>query len=206
MKNKEFNYYDEFIKNVEICCNISNILNQHTENFQNEDAKETEKMVHKLENDADLILHNIKNYLLKDFFPPIEREDIVLLINKIDDVVDNLDEIIIDLNIFNVKVLREEFKEYTQLINKACLKLKEMMLNFKILKKYEETKSIVIEINHLEEQGDSLFEKSIKNLYANETNPIEILKWHNIYECIENCIDSCECVADCVEEILMKNV
>ena len=130
----------------------------------------------------------------------------MLLINKIDDVVDNLDEIIIDLNIFNVKVLREEFKEYTQLINKACLKLKEMMLNFKYLKKYEETKSIVIEINHLEEQGDSLFEKSIKNLYANETNPIEILKWHNIYECIENCIDSCECVADCVEEILMKNV
>ncbi len=206
MKNKEFNYYDEFIKNVEICCNISNILNQHTENFQNEDAKETEKMVHKLENDADLNLHNIKNYLLKDFLPPIEREDIVLLINKIDDVVDNLDEIIIDLNIFNVKVLREEFKEYTQLINKACLKLKEMMLNFKYLKKYEETKSIVIEINHLEEQGDSLFEKSIKNLYDNETNAIEILKWHNIYECIEKCMDSCECVADCVEEILMKSV
>lgn len=206
MNNKELNYYDEFIKNVEICCKISNILNQHTENFQNEDAKETEERVHKLENDADLNLHNIKNYLVKDFLPPIDREDIILLVNKIDDVVDNLDEIIIDLNIFNVKVLREDFKEYTQLIDKTCLKLKEMMLNFKSLKKYEETKSIVIEINHLEEQGDSLFEKSIKNLYDNETNAIEILKWHNIYECIEKCMDSCECVADCVEEILMKSV
>ena len=205
MKNKELNYYDEFIKNVDICCEISNILKQHIENFQNEDAKETEEMVHKLENYADLNLHNIKNYLVKDFLPPIDREDIVLLVNKIDDVVDNLDEIIIDLNIFNVKVLREDFKEYTELINTTCLKLKEMMTNFKNSKKYEETKSMVIEINHLEEQGDRLFEKSIKKLYNNETNPIEVLKWHNIYECIENCMDSCEGVADYVEEILMKN-
>ncbi len=205
MKNKELNYYDEFIKNVDICCKISNILKQHTENFQNENAKETEEMVHKLENDADLNLHHIKNYLVKDFLPPIDREDIILLVNKIDDVVDNLDEVIIDLNIFNVKVLREDFKEYTQLIDKACLKLKEMMSNFKNSKKYEETKSIIIDINHLEEQGDRLFEKSIKNLYDNETNSIEISKWHNIYECVENCMDSCECVADYVEEILMKN-
>ena len=47
--------------------------------------------------------------------------------------------------------------------------------------------------------------ESIKNLYDTETNPIEVLKWHTIYECIENCIDSFECVANCVEEVLMKN-
>ena len=205
MKKIEINYYDEFIKNIDICFEISNILKKYNDSFKNDYAKEIEKQVHKLENDADLNLHNIKNYLVKDFLPPIDREDIVLLVNKIDDVVDNLDEIIIDLNIFNIKELREDFKEYTELIYKICLKLKEMMSNFKDLKKYEQTKSIVIEINHIEELGDRLFEKSIKNLYNNETNPIEVLKWHTIYECIENCIDSCEGVADCVEEILMKN-
>lgn len=205
MKKIEINYYDEFIKNIDICFEISNILKKYTDSFENDYAKEIEKQVHKLENDADLNLHNIKNYLVKDFLPPIDREDIILLVNKIDDVVDNLDEITIDLNIFNIKELREDFKEYTELIYKICLKLKEMMSNFKNLKKYEQTKSIVIEINHLEEQGDRLFEKSIKNLYNNEINPIEVLKWHTIYECIENCIDSCECVANCVEEIIMKN-
>lgn len=205
MKKIEINYYDEFIKNIDICFEISNILKKYTDSFENDYAKEIEKQVHKLENDADLNLHNIKNYLVKDFLPPIDREDIILLVNKIDDVVDNLDEITIDLNIFNIKELREDFKEYTELIYKICLKLKEMMSNFKNSKKYEQTKSIVIEINHLEEQGDRLFEKSIKNLYNNEINPIEVLKWHTIYECIENCIDSCECVANCVEEIIMKN-
>lgn len=205
MKKKELNYFDEFIKNVDICCEISNIIKQHVDNFKNEDAKETEKIVHKLENDADLNLHNLKNYLIKDFLPPIEREDIVLLVNKIDDVVDNLDEIIIDLNIFNVDYLRAEFKEFVELICQMSIKLRNIMNSFKEIKKYEQIKNMIIEINGLEEQGDKLYENSIKNLYNTEQNPVEILKWHNIYTTLEEAIDSFESVADYIEEIIMKN-
>lgn len=206
MKKKELNYFDEFVKNVDICCEISNIIKRHTENFQNEDARETEEMVHKLENDADLNLHNIKNYLVKDFLPPIDREDIVLLVNKIDDVVDNLDEIIIDLNIFNVNELKNDFKEFVNLICQMSEKLSDVMNNLKDIKKYDQTKALIIEINGLEEQGDKLYENAIKNLYNTEQNPVEILKWNNIYGTLEDAIDSFERVADYVEEILMKNV
>ena len=204
MKKKELNYYDEFIKNVEICCEISNILKQHIDNFQNEDPKETEEMVHKLENDADLNLHNIKNYLVKDFLPPIDREDIILLSNKIDNAVDDLDEIIIDLNIYNINELRNDFKDFADLICQMSAKLSEVMNNFKDKKKYDQTKALIIEINGLEEQGDRLYENAIKNLYNTEQNPIEILKWNNIYGTLEDAIDSFEGVADYVEEILMK--
>ncbi len=206
MKKKELNYYDEFIKNVDICCEISNIIQQHLNNFKNEDAKEIESIVHKLENDADLNLHNIKNYLIKDFLPPIEREDIVLLVNKIDDVVDNLDEIIIDLNIFNVNYLRDDFKEFVELICQMSIKLRDIMNSFKERKKYEQIINMIIEINGLEEQGDKLYENSIKNLYNTEHNPVEILKWHNIYTTLEEAIDSFESVADYIEEIIMKNI
>lgn len=205
MKKKELNYFDEFIKNVDICCEISNIIKQHINNFKNEDAKEIENIVHKLENDADLNLHNIKNYLIKDFLPPIEREDIVLLVNKIDDVIDNLDEIIIDLNIFNVNYLRDDFKEFVELICQMSIKLRDIMNRFKERKKYEQIINMIIEINGLEEQGDKLYENSIKNLYNTEQNPVEILKWHNIYTTLEEAIDSFESVADYIEEIIMKN-
>ena len=205
MKKKEFNYFDEFIKNVDICCEISNIIQQHLNNFKNEDAKEIENIVHKLENDADLNLHNIKKYLIKDFLPPIEREDIVLLVNKIDDVVDNLDEIIIDLNIFNVNYLRDDFKEFVELICQMSIKLRDIINSFKERKKYEQIINMIIEINGLEEQGDKLYENSIKNLYNTEQNSVEILKWHNIYTTLEEAIDSFESVADYIEEIIMKN-
>ena len=204
MKKKELNYYDEFIKNIDICCEISSILKQHTENFQNEDAKETEEKVHKLENDADLNLHNIKNYLVKDFLPPIDREDIVLLCNKIDNAVDALDEIIIDLNIFNIKELRTDFMSFAELISQMSVKLKDVMNNFKNKKKYEQTKALIIEINQMEEQGDKLYENAIKNLFSKEQNPIEVLKWNNVYGTLEEAMDSFERVADYVEEIIMK--
>ena len=143
--------------------------------------------------------------MIKDFLPPIEREDIVLLVNKIDDVIDNLDEIIIDLNIFNVNYLRDDFKEFVELICQMSIKLRDIMNSFKERKKYEQIINMIIEINGLEEQGDKLYENSIKNLYNTEQNPVEILKWHNIYTTLEEAIDSFESVADYIEEIIMKN-
>ena len=174
MKKQELNYYDEFIKNIEIAYQISNILKEYIDKFKTEDSEEIEQKVHKLENDADYNLHNLKNYLVKDFLPPIEREDIILLVNKIDDVIDNLDEIVIDFNILNVTDLREDIKAFIDLICKITIKLKDMMNYFKNMKKYDETKKIIIDINNLEEQGDKLYENAIKNLYNTQKDDIEI--------------------------------
>ena len=60
MKKQELNYYDEFIKNIEIAYQISNILKEYIDKFKTEDSEEIEQKVHKLENDADYNLHNLK--------------------------------------------------------------------------------------------------------------------------------------------------
>ena len=205
MKKQELNYYDEFIKNVEIALQMSTILKEYSNEFDYDKSETNEIRVHKLENDADQNLHMILNYLIKDFLPPIEREDIVMLANKIDDVIDNIDEIVINLDILDVKKLREDFKDFTNLIYEICLKQKELMTKFKNINKYEEIEEMVVYINKLEEMGDRLYENAIRDLYRNENNAIEISKWHRIYDCLENCFDSCESVAVCVEEIMMKN-
>lgn len=205
MKKQELNYYDEFIKNVDFALQISNILKDYSNHFDYSHSEEIEQQVHKLENSADQSLHNILNYLIKDFLPPIEREDIIMLANNIDDLVDNIDEIAINLNILNVITLRNDFAEFTNLIYKTIFTLKDLMLKFKNFKKYDELKSIVVDINHLEDTGDKLYQDAIKNLYQFEQNPIEVSKWHTIYNSLENCFDSCEIVATCIDEIIMKN-
>ena len=63
----------------------------------------------------------------------------------------------------------------------------------------------IIEINNFEENGDKIYEKSIKSLFKNETNSIEILRWNTIYNSLENCIDSYESVANTIGEIILKN-
>ena len=150
-------------------------------------------------------MHETIDYLVKDFLPPIEREDIVLLVNKIDDIIDYLDEIAINFNILNIVVLRDNFLEFMELFNKVSILLKEMLENFKDKKKHEEVYKYLIEINNIEENGDRLYEKAIKSLFINEKDPIEIIKWKTIYNTLENGIDSFESVANTIGEIVLKN-
>lgn len=205
LKEKNFNYYDEFIKNANIAIEISTILKKHAENYDINNSTEVEEKVHKLENDADKNLHETIDYLVKDFLPPLEREDIVLLVNKIDDIIDYLDEIAINFNILNIVALRDNFLEFMELFNKVSVLLKEMLENFKDKKKHEEVYKYLIEINNIEENGDRLYEKAIKNLFTTEKDPIEIIKWNTIYNTLENGIDSFESVANTIGEIVLKN-
>ena len=206
MKKKELNNYDEFLKSGNIAAKMSAILKEYIENFNFEKADELQAQIHQYENEADDNLHYILSYLIKDFLPPIDREDIVALANKIDDMIDSIDELVISMDILDIREVRQGFNEFIILIDEMCQKQMELLQNFKEKKKFESIHQSVIEINHLEENGDKLFEKSIKNLFQNEKNAIEVLKWNTIYNCAENCFDSLENVANSIDEIMMKNI
>lgn len=205
MRKQELNYYDEFIKNIECAVEIATILREYTCNFDYNKSEEIEQKVHNLEIRADRNLHNILDYLIKDFMPPIDRENIIMLVHRIDDIVDKMDEVVINLNILAVQNLRDDFGEFTDHIYKCCLNLKELMLKLKACKKYEEINPIVATINSLEEYGDSIYQKSIRNLFKHEDNPIEVIKWKTIYNGLEDCFDAAENIALSVQEIVMKN-
>ena len=207
MKRKnlpKLNYYNEFIKNATIALEISEILKSFIANFDNQNAKEIEEEVHKFENDADQNLHELLNFLNKDFLPPIDREDIILLANKIDDVIDGIDETVINIRIFNITTLRSDINDFVNLINKFCIMQKEMLEFLRTSKKFEEINKLVIKINNLEDEGDRLYEHSIRTLFKEE-NPIDMIKWEKIYTSFECCFDFFENVANTVGEIVMKN-
>lgn len=205
MKKETMNYFDEFEKSVKYSYEIANILHEFVLNYNYENSPEMEEKVHHLENEGDRNHHKVMNYLLKDFVPPIDREDIINLSNKIDDSIDAIDEVVIDLNIFDVSVLRNDIKDFTSLLFTATSKLCELFSYFKGIKNYDEVKKLVVEINTIEEQGDKLYQNAIKNLYKTESRGIEISKWQKIYERLEDSFDAIEHVAECVDEIYMKN-
>lgn len=204
MKKERLNYFDEFLKNISYAVESAYVLDEYINNFNSEISFEKEQIVHKLENDADYNLHNILNYLIKDFVPPFDREDIIMLVHDIDDLEDDIDEVVININILGVQKLRSDASKFTDLISKTALKLKELFLKFKETKKYDIIHKYVIEISESEEVGDKLYQDSMRNLFLNEKDPIEIIKWRKIYDCLENCMDSCEKIANSVDEIILK--
>lgn len=204
-KKNEFNYFDEFAKSANLAKGAAEELKNYIFNFEKTPSDLEMKKIHEIENDADKNLHELKNYLLKDFLPPIDREDIIAIAHKIDDLVDGIDEVIIDINIYNITKITENMKKSISLLKDAALQVNDLIVEFKNLKKIKEIKDKIIEINKIEEQADRFYEESIKELYKNEKDFIQIVKWSKVYETVEECFDACENIADCIEEVLVKN-
>ena len=204
-KKEEYNYFNEFVKNSKYIVESAEILKETMQNYSEGILEENITKVHKLENEADKTLHNMRSYLIKDFLPPIDREDIVLIGHRLDDIEDYLDEILINFNILNISSVREDALEFTELLIECANSVKDALENFENFKKAELVTEKTIAINVLEEKADTMFEKAMKKLYKEEKDPLEIIKWTTIYNCMENTTDACEKIADCLEDVVMKN-
>ena len=204
-KKNEFNYFDEFAKLSRLALQEVEELKRFILKFNKFKSKEEMKKIHEIENKADVNLHEIKNYLFKDFLPPIDREDILYISNKLDDFVDGIDEIAIDIDIYDINEITTNMKKLMELLEKSAKKLYDLVLEFKNFKKVKEIKEKVIEINKIEEEADRLYEESIRQLYQNEKDAIKVIIWSNIYSTIEGCFDACEDIADSIDDTLLKN-
>lgn len=204
-KKKEFNYYEQFAKAASLAKDAVKELKNYLQNFNGDTSTEEKKKIHDIENQADCILHDVKTYLLKDFLPPIDREDIVAISHRIDDLVDAIDEVVINIDIFIITSIREDMKKSIELLETTVNTAYDLVVAMTNLKNATEIKEKVVEVNKLEEQADRAYEDSVRELYKNESNPIEIIKWSRMYSKVEDCFDACENIAECVEEVLLKN-
>ena len=204
-KKDEYNYFNEFVKNSKYIVESAEILKETIKDYSVEKLEENITKVHKLENDADKTLHDMRAFLIKDFLPPIDREDIVLIGHRLDDIEDFIDEILINFNILNITSVREEALEFSELLIECANSVRDALENFENFKKADIVKEKAIAINVLEEKADRMFEKAMKKLYKEENDPVEIIKWTTIYNCMENTTDACERIADSLEDVVMKN-
>ena len=205
MAKPKYNYFEEFLNASEYALTIAKMLYEILSRFDINNLDENLKKIHKIENEADDSKHKMHNYLVKDFLPPVDREDINLLAHKLDDVTDNIEEILIEIDILNIKEIKPEATQCAKFLMECCESMVKLMKEFENFKKSKTIKEMVVEINRLEEEGDKYYTKYMKELYKECSDPIEIIKWSKIYTCFEKCFDSCETVANNIESIVMKN-
>ncbi|MDR1157934.1 MAG: DUF47 family protein [Oscillospiraceae bacterium] len=163
--------------------------------------------LHKIENDADGLKHDMLRHLAHEFMTPIELEDIISLSQDLDNVVDSIDDVMQRVNMYaaNIRTLRPDVLSFTSLIVRCCQALETALKEFKHFRKSKTIISLLIEINTIESDGDALFAKSMKQLYTEDADMRHVIIWTNIFECLESCLDFCEDVADIIEGVIMKN-
>jgi len=204
-KKTSFNYFDALANLTDFSYELAVLLNTCLGKFDPATISEKVKAAHVIEHKADIAKHDIMNRLVKEFLPPIEREDITTLAQEIDDVTDSIEDVLIYLDMFAIKKIRPEALKFTELLVNCCKAMDQMLDEFKNFKNSKKLQDFVIEINHLEETGDTLYVDSMRNLYLGTKDPVELMCWTEIFHRLEKCADSCEDVANTVESIVMKN-
>lgn len=168
------------------------------------DSKSAEIMKD-FESQCDSKKHIIINQLNDSFITPFDREDIFAIAGLLDDIADYMEDIVCKFGLFNVKTLREDAKLLVSIILKMTNQINTLFIALPESKKGYEVKEAVISLNDLEDQGDIIYRNSLARLFREESDPIEIVKWKEIYELLEDTIDAGEHLADTVEGIMSKN-
>ena len=204
-KKSDSYYFQNFIECVECGCQAAKMLEDNLNHFDTGLLQDKLDELHRIEHDADKKKHEMMAVLVKAFITPIEREDIILLSQSIDEVTDKIEDVLIRIYINNVQQIRPEALAFIKVIIRCCEALKEVMEEFADFRKSKTLHGLIIEINALEEEGDRLFIESMRRLHAEVTDPIESIAWREIYVYLDKCCDACEHVADVVESVIMKN-
>ncbi len=202
---RNYNYFEKFITLADYACQAAQMLNTTLENFNSKTLDERMDEMHEIEHAADLAKHELVNRLAKEFITPIEREDILAITDQLDDVTDFIEDVFMVMYMFNINSLRKEIFLFSEIINKCCLAIKNIFVEFANFRKSSSINELIIAVNRLEEEGDKIYVNSVRNLFATSNDPIEIMKWREIFNRAEKCCDSCEHVSNSIEGIIMKN-
>lgn len=205
MAKKGMNYFDAFQKGVEYGCKAAGLLQLCFDQYDPGQLPQRMEEMHGIEHAADEMKHEMMECLLKEFLPPIEREDIMELSSTIDDVTDSIEDVLLRLYMFNITRLRPDVKEFADVIVRLCDGLRKMTGEMHNFRKSTVLRGLLIEINHLEEEGDRLYTQAMRQLYTEGGDPVSVMAWTTLYDRLEKCCDRCEDVADVVERVIMKN-
>ena len=207
MAAKNDSYYFNTISECAVLASeAAQVLHTVLTKFNSNEIDEIMWKLHDVEHKADEKKHDMLSALLKAFITPIERDDIIKLSQAIDDITDAVEDVVIQINMDQVKLIRPDSIEFSELLIRCCKRVEELLEEFRNFKKSKLIKDIIIEINRLEEEGDQLYISVMKNLHATSKDPIEIIVWRDIYKAFENVCDSCEDVANIVESIVIGNL
>jgi hypothetical protein len=156
-----------------------------------------------LETIGDEITHRIFRGLNKVFVTPLDREDIMELAVKVDDVTDGIEATIARFDYLNIQNTDKYMQEFADVLVESC---EHMLEAFKLLsrKKYIQIQEHTFEINRLENEGDRLMREGIREIFVNPSDPYTDFKLKELYERLEETTDACEDVANILESVVLR--
>ena len=205
-KKKNNYFYESFEILSEYAIKEMSILKEGLNNFSNEKLNELKINVHKVEHEADIKKKEIEEKLAKEFITPIDREDIFVLLDNIDDLCDAIEEISFKLYIRNYKTLPPKTSIFAEKSEEAILALHEVLKNFEHIKDKSVMDPLINKVLSIEEAVDKIYEVHVHNLYVENKDYDTIRLGERVYSYFEYVTDKCRDVCKTILIIMYKNL
>lgn len=158
-----------------------------------------------METDCDMQAHKILKKMNESEDLPFDKEDMYALTRDMDDIVDSIEEVSNRFVVFDIREMKPEAVTMAELLLQCIRELDVLFKNLKDIKTNPAVMTQIIEVNRIENEGDIVYRRALTKLFRNEENPIEVLKWKELFDVLEDSLDACENVANIVEGLVMKH-
>jgi predicted phosphate transport protein (TIGR00153 family) len=163
------------------------------------------KKIEELEAIIEEITHKTHLELSKNFITPFDREDIHALIKSIDNVADNMHGAASRIRLYQVDKITKSIRKLTEINLEASQLICEGIKQLKDLNNIKMIKETCKKINKLESKADSVFDKAVADIFENETDAKNIIKYKEVLSALEMASDKCKSVANVMEQISVKH-
>ena len=199
----EENFFELFDDIAQVLVEAAVCLQDLIVNY--EDVEKKTYALRDMEKRVDAATNDICNRLNTSFVTPIDREDIHCLATRMDDVLDYIEASADRMKLYGVDKPREEAAELAALLVEGTKLIKEGVSALSHFRDIDSILNPCIEINKVENAGDEVQRRALARLFKEETKPLEVAKWQEIFDRLETATDRCEDVANVLESIVVKN-
>ena len=169
------------------------------------DVAEKAKQIHNVEHAGDDLTREAIVLLDRTFIAPFDREEIHELVCRIDDVLDALDGAVHKMVLYRVKSPTADCRALADVIFRATKAVNEAVPLLRDIKRPQAILAQCLELSTLESEGDRIEAHGIAALFDNATDPIEVIKWKDIYGDLETATDRCQDVGNVIQSIIIRH-
>lgn len=200
---KETSFFDFFEEHARLTVNGSAEFVSLVSSANNVEARA--KRIKEIEHETDVITHRCVEALHTVFITPIERDDIYRLITKMDDVMDYVEAAAERIALYEITEMPPEIVDLAETLGRAAKEVEEALKGLRDLKHPKNILAKCVDINRLENEADAILRRALARMFKQVKDPIEIIKWKEIYENVESATDRCEDVANIIEGVVLDN-
>lgn len=184
------------------------LIASHLHEAVNLPLKEREEIFQKifdLEQKIEDITRKTNLELSSNFITPFDREDIYSLITAIDNVAGNLNGAASRMKLYHVDKITKSIRKLTEINLEACQNIDVAVRELRNFKKIKNITDACARINKLENKSDNVYDKAVAELFENETDAKNIIKYKEVLSVLESATDKCKSAASILESIAVKH-